>query len=200
MGGTTIGGGLVAAHRRRSDGHGSRGSVWVRWTALLLFGTGFGYVEAAVVHYLRRVIGYHAGYEVTAQHVYLDLRVIAFVRPERTVLVDPVLTQVEVAREAATLLMLLAVALLAAETLRRRVAAFFIAFAVWDLTYYLFLRVLDGWPARLTDLDVFFLIPVTWVGPVLTAVVASTVVLVVASWAYVSRGAGEKSSEPPPGT
>ncbi|CAL8979924.1 hypothetical protein CELL_03351 [Cellulomonas sp. T2.31MG-18] len=195
MGGTTIGGGLVAAHRR-----GSHGSVWVPWTALLLFGTGFGYVEAAVVHYLRRVIGYHAGYEVAAQHVYLDLRVIAFVRPEHTVLVDPVLTQVEVAREAATLLMLLAVAVLAADTLRRRVAAFFIAFAVWDLTYYLFLRVLDGWPAALTDLDVFFLIPVTWVGPVLTAVVASTVVLVVASWAYVAHGAGEKSSEPLTGT
>lgn len=200
MDGTTIGGGLVAAHRRGSDGHGSSGAVWVRWTALLLFGTGFGYVEAAVVHYLRRVIGYHAGYEVAAQHVYLDLRVIAFVRPEHTVLVDTVLTQVEVAREAATLLMLLAVAVLAADTLRRRVAAFFIAFAVWDLTYYVFLRVLDGWPARLTDLDVFFLIPVTWVGPVLTAVVASTVVLVVASWAYVARGPGEKSSEPPSGT
>lgn len=195
MGGTTIGGGLVAVHRRESHG-----SVWVRWTALLLFGTGFGYVEAAVVHYLRRVIGYHAGYEVAPQQVYLDLRVIAFVRPEHTVLVDPVLTQVEVAREAATLLMLLAVAVLAADTLRRRVAAFFIAFAVWDLTYYLFLRVLNGWPARLTDLDVFFLIPVTWVGPVLTAVVASTVALVLASWAYVARGAGEKSSESPSGT
>ena len=71
---------------------------------------------------------------------------------------------------------------------------------MWDLTYYLFLRVLDGWPAALTDRDVFFLIPVTWVGPVLTAVVASTVVLVVASWVYVARGAGEKSSDPPSGT
>ena len=162
---------------------GSRG---VRWVALLAFGTGFGYVEAAVVHYLRRAIGYHAGYEVGTQHVYLDLRVIAFVQPQHAVLVDPVLTQVEVAREAATLVMLLAVAVLAAEGLRRRVAAFFIAFAVWDLTYYLFLHVLDGWPAGLGDLDVFFLIPVTGVGPVATAVVASTVVLVLASWVYLS--------------
>ena len=172
----------MATHRR-----GSRGSVWVRWTALLLFGTGFGYVEAAVVHYLRRVIGYHAGYEVAAQHVYLDLRVIAFVRPEHTVLVDPVLTQVEVAREAATLVMLAAVAVVAGGPLRRRVAAFFIAFAVWDLTYYVFLRVLDGWPASLATLDVYFLIPVTWVGPVATPVVASSVALVVASWTFLSR-------------
>ncbi len=165
---------------------GERGSLRVRWVALLLFGIGFGYVEAAVVHYLRRIIGYRAGYQIGAHHVYLDLGVITFVQPERSVLVDPALTQVEVAREAATLLMLLAVGVLAAETLRRRVAAFFIAFAVWDLTYYLFLRVLDGWPASLADLDVFFLIPVTWVGPVATAVVASGVVLVLASWVYLS--------------
>lgn len=165
---------------------GERGSLRVRWVALLAFGIGFGYVEAAVVHYLRRIIGYQAGYQVGAQHVYLDLGVIAFVRPEHSVLVDPALTQVEIAREAATLLMLLGVGVLAARSLRRRVAAFFIAFAVWDLTYYLFLRVLDGWPARLTDLDVFFLIPVTWVGPVATAVVASTLVLVLASWVYLS--------------
>ena len=190
----TIGGGRVGAHRA-----GPRRAVWVRWVALLAFGTGFGYVEAAVVHYLRRVIGYRAGYEVAAQHVYLDLRVIAFVKPAHTVLVDPVLTQVEVAREAETMLMLLAVAVLAADTLRRRVAAFFIAFAVWDLTYYLFLRVLDGWPSRVSDLDVFFLIPVTWVGPVLTALVASTVVLVLASWFYVAA-AGDSSSRRPSGT
>jgi len=168
---------------------------WVRWVALLLFGTGFGYVEAAVVHYLRRAIGYHAGYDVAVHHVYLDLRVIAFVQPERSVLLDPALTQVEVAREAATLVMLLAVAVLAADGLRRRVAAFFIAFAAWDLTYYLFLRVLDGWPAGLTDRDVFFLIPVTWVGPVATALVASTVVLLLASFWYLATARSERSSE-----
>ena len=168
-------------------GAGRRGAA-VGWVALLVFGTGFGYVEAAVVHYLRRAIGYHTGYAVGAQHVYVDLGVIAFVRPERLVLVDPALTRVEVVREAATLVMLLAVGVLAGERLRRRVAAFFVAFAVWDLTYYLFLHVLDGWPASLTDLDVFFLIPVTWVGPVATAVVASTLVLVGASWAYLTPG------------
>ena len=103
-------------------------------------------------------------------------------------LVDPVLTQVEVAREAATILMLVAIGIVAAETWGRRLAAFFIAFTVWDLTYYLFLRVIDGWPTSLLDRDVFFLIPVTWVGPVATAVVASAVMLVVASWVYVTGG------------
>jgi hypothetical protein len=173
---------------RLTGSRGVTGAVWLRWSALLAFGTGFGYVEAAVVTYLRRVIGYHAGYQVGAQKVYLDLGAIAFVQPQHSVLVDPVLTQVEIAREAATILMLVAVGIVAAETWGRRLAAFFIAFTVWDLTYYLFLRVIDGWPTSLLDLDVFFLIPVTWVGPVATAVVASSVVLVVASWVYVTGG------------
>ena len=165
----------------------SRREVRLRWVALLVFGAAFGYVEAAVVHYLRRIIGVGSEYQVGAETVHLDLGFIAFVSPQRAVLVDPGLVGVETAREAATLVMLAAVAVVAGGPLRRRVAAFFIAFAVWDLTYYVFLRVLDGWPASLATLDVYFLIPVTWVGPVATPVVASSVALVVASWTFLSR-------------
>ena len=165
----------------------TRREVRLRWVALLVFGAAFGYVEAAVVHYLRRIIGVGSEYQVGAGTVHLDLGFIAFVSPQRAVLVDPGLVGVETAREAATLVMLAAVAVVAGGPLRRRVAAFFIAFAVWDLTYYVFLRVLDGWPASLATLDVYFLIPVTWVGPVATPVVASSVALVVASWTFLSR-------------
>lgn len=164
----------------------TRREVRLRWVALLVFGAAFGYVEAAVVHYLRRVIGVGSEYQVGAGTVHLDLGFIAFVSPRRAVLIDPGLVGVETAREAATLVMLAAVAVVAGGPLRRRVAAFFIAFAVWDLTYYVFLRVLDAWPSSLATLDVYFLIPVTWVGPVATPVVASSVVLVVASWAFLS--------------
>jgi uncharacterized membrane protein (DUF485 family) len=191
--GSDGGGPVVDRAERIGDG------VRLRLVALLVFGTGFGYVEAAVVSYLRRIIGYRSGYQVGARRVYLDLRFIAFVRPDRSVLVDPALTQVEIVREAATLVMLMAIAVVAGQTLRRRLAAFFIAFTVWDLTYYLFLRVLDGWPTSLLDLDVFFLIPVPWVGPVATAVVASSVVLVVSSRVYLARGRGRRDPEPPPG-
>jgi hypothetical protein len=162
----------------------ARRAAWGRWAALVAFGVGFGYVEAAVVHYLRRILG-DLPTGVHAAHTYLDLGFIAFIRPERSALVDPNLTRVETVREAATLVMLAAVGWIAARTWRRRLAAFFIAFTVWDLTYYLFLRVLDGWPASVMDRDVFFLIPVAWVGPVLTALVLSTLVLVGASWVYV---------------
>lgn len=166
-------------------------AAWGRWAALVAFGVGFGYVEASVVHYLRRILSDQMTPEVHAAHTYLDLGFIAFVRPERAALVDPGLTRVETVREAATILMLAAVGWVAAETWRRRLAAFFVAFTVWDLTYYLFLRVLDGWPASVMDRDVFFLIPVAWVGPVLTALVLSTLVLAWASWVYLRGPSAE---------
>ncbi len=160
-------------------------AAWGRWAALVAFGVGFGYVEAAVVHYLRRILGDQMSTDIEVAKTYLNLGFIAFIRPERAALLDPSLTRVETVREAATLLMLGAVGWVAAKTWRRRVAAFFIAFTVWDLTYYLFLWALDGWPSSVMDRDVFFLIPVAWVGPVLTALVLSTLVLVAASYVYL---------------
>jgi hypothetical protein len=71
----------------------------------------------------------------------------------------------ELAREAATLVMLLAVAVLAEQGLIRRFAAFLYLFGLWDLFYYLWLRVFLGWPARWDEWDVLFLIPWPWLGP-----------------------------------
>lgn len=153
--------------------------------AVLVFGVAFGYVEAAVVFYLRRLLDYHADYSVVGKHVYLDLGFIAFLTPDRPVLGTDVVTQAEIAREAATIVMLAAVAYLAARGFWRRVAAFLVAFAAWDITYYVWLHVLTGWPARLTDLDVYFLIPVTWVGPVATPLVICTLMLVGGAWWYL---------------
>jgi hypothetical protein len=39
-------------------------------------------------------------------------------------------------------------------------------FGVWDIFYYLWLKVLLGWPASVFDWDVLFLIPLPWIGPV----------------------------------
>ena len=157
--------------------------------ALLAFGVAFGYVEAAVVFYLRRLLDYHADYSVVDRHVYLDLGFIAFVTPDRPVLGTDAVTSAEIGREAATIVMLVAVAYLAARSPARRLAAFLVAFAAWDLAYYAFLRVLTGWPASLTDIDVYFLIPVTWVGPVITPLAICTLMLVGGAWWYL-RGTG----------
>ena len=162
---------------------------WLRYAAVVAFGIGFGYVEAAVVHYLRLALGSQLVDDAPVRRVYLDLGVIRFVDPVHTMLLDPDLTRAETAREAATILMLAAVAVLAGSRFWHGVAAFFIAFTAWDLTYYLFLRVLTGWPTSLADTDVFFLIPVPWLGPVATAVVASTTVFAVASWSYLRPAA-----------
>ena len=162
---------------------------WLRYAAVVAFGIGFGYVEAAVVHYLRLALGSQLVDDAPVRRVYLDLGVIRFVDPVHTMLLDPDLTRAETAREAATILMLAAVAVLAGSRFWHGVAAFFIAFTAWDLTYYLFLRVLTGWPTSLADTDVFFLIPVPWLGPVATAVVASTAVFAVASWSYLRPAA-----------
>ncbi|MET0788799.1 MAG: hypothetical protein ABWY33_06105 [Cellulomonas sp.] len=167
---------------------------WLRYGAVVAFGIGFGYVEAAVVHYLRLALGSQLDYDAPVRQVYLDLGVSRFVEPTGTLLVDPDLARAETAREAATLLMLAAVGVLAGRGFWHGVAAFFVAFTVWDLTYYVFLRVLTGWPTSLTDTDVFFLIPVPWLGPVATAVVASTVVLAISSWWYLRPAAWEGSA------
>jgi len=169
---------------------------WLRYGAVVAFGIGFGYVEAAVVHYLRLALGSQLVYDAPVRGVYLDLGIIRFVEPVRTLLIEPDLARAETVREAATILMLAAVAVLAGRRFWHGVAAFFVAFTVWDLTYYLFLRVLTGWPTSLTDTDVFFLIPVPWLGPVATAVVASAAVLAISSWGYLRRAAWEVRSTP----
>ena len=56
-------------------------------------------------------------------------------------------------------------------------AFFLLAFGIWDIFYYVFLKVLIDWPKSLLTWDVLFLIPVPWAGPVLApALVALTMV------------------------
>ena len=87
----------------------------------------------------------------------------------------------EIVREAATLLMLLAVGLLAGTSWKSRLGYFMAAFGVWDMFYYLFLKAIVGWPHSLFDWDILFLIPLPWWGPVLSPVLISLVLIVVGS-------------------
>ncbi len=75
--------------------------------------------------------------------------------------------RIEVGREAATLVMLLAVGWLAGRNWRERLAYGVFAFGVWDIGYYGWLKVTTGWPESFLSPDVLFLIPVRWTGPVL---------------------------------
>jgi hypothetical protein len=145
--------------------------------ALLLFGAAFGFVEAAVVYYLRTLIADRFGQTLTHYRVLLNLGFITFASPTHSLLLTTRLSDVEVIRESATIVMLACVAWVAGRTWRQRIGAFLVGFATWDLTYYLFLWIIVHWPTSLLTKDVFFLIPVAWIGPVITPLAISAVLL-----------------------
>jgi len=86
-------------------------------------------VEAAIVVHLR--------------HAYYPENPLALF-PLRLLSADDL--ALELAREFATLVMMFAVALLAARGFVHRFAAFVYVFGLWDLFYYIWLKVYLGWP------------------------------------------------------
>ena len=80
----------------------------------------------------------------------------------------------------ATLLMIATLGLLAGSTWRRRAGYAAIAFGAWDIFYYVFLRLISGWPRTLLDWDILFLLPLPWWGPVLAPVSIALVMIGVA--------------------
>jgi hypothetical protein len=144
---------------------------------LALFGIAFGYVEAAVVIYLRAL------YEPLRQRLtpgrasgdlfpLLDRDRMVAVAPETGRLLS-----VEVIREGATILMLAAAAMLVTGDRGLWLPAFAIAFGVWDISFYLFLKLWIDWPASLVTWDLLFLLPVPWVAPVLAPVIVSFTII-----------------------
>ncbi len=85
---------------------------------------------------------------------------------------------IERCREAATGVMLVALAGLCGGRARERWASFLWAFAVWDLSYYAGLWFTVRWPASLREVDVLFLIPGPWVAQVWFPVVISLLTIV----------------------
>lgn len=149
---------------------------------LLLFGTAFGYLEAAVVSYLRIL------HEPARLHFYphrqsaelfplLTLEQVGLAGPEQRSTLA-----IEIGREAATMLMLAAVALAVAGNARQWAAAFAIVFGVWDIAFYAGLKLLLGWPVSMLTWDILFLIPVPWVGPVIAPMLVSAVMITAGIW------------------
>jgi hypothetical protein len=152
--------------------------AWRRVAAgLILFGASFGYVEAAVVVYLRAV------YDPIRQALHPKRapgELFPLIPPDalrKTAPEKSRLLGVEIAREAATMIMLAAVALVAAGARSAWLPCFAIAFGTWDLFFYIFLKILLGWPATVMTWDILFLIPVPWAAPVLApSIVAMTII------------------------
>jgi len=145
-------------------------------TLTTLFGAAFGFVEAAVVVYLRAALGLLPGYKGTLADV---ARMSAGTYQQaQFVELPPSLMTVEFLREAATMVMLVTLALLAGQKRRERWAMFLWAFAVWDMAYYAGLWATVRWPPSLKDLDILFLIPVPWFAQVWFPLLVSLLTLV----------------------
>jgi hypothetical protein len=137
---------------------------WRQLTALAIFAASFGFVEGAVVVYLRAATGLLPEYGGTLSELQHSAK---GYRQDQSISQFPQsLLTIEVYREAATMVMLISVTLLAAASSSARWAAFLWVFALWDIAYYAGLWLTVRWPASLTDLDVLFLIPVPWIAQV----------------------------------
>jgi hypothetical protein len=132
-----------------------------------IFALAFGFVEASVVVYLRQAY-YPEG----------------FAFPLKPGVMPQVV--VELARELSTIVMLVCIAMIAGRTRWQRFSYFLIAFGVWDIFYYVWLKVIVNWPASLFEWDVLFLIPLPWIGPVISPVLIS-LVMIAGGWLILRK-------------
>lgn len=137
--------------------------------------------------YLRHLLGSTLP-TVSKDEILLLLPGIVFLEPQTALrmISNTALLNVERVREAATLVILASVALIAARKIKDQIAYFFLVFGVWDIFYYLFLRLTIGWPMRFSDLDVFFILPTPWVGPVFVPIAISAI-LITGSLLYLMK-------------
>lgn len=137
---------------------------------LAVFGVAFGYLESAVVVYLR-TIAYAGGFSFPLEPI------------------PPLILGTEMGREAATLAMLAAAALAPGGRALLKLARFLFCFGLWDIFYYVGLKTLLGWPPSLFTWDVLFLIPVPWSAPVLAPALVAVYFVAVGAYGVVRRGA-----------
>jgi hypothetical protein len=131
-----------------------------RGWVVVVYAVAMAWVEAAVVLYLRTMVNRIDPYQA---HPFPMIGNLA---------------QIEVAREAATLVMLAAVGILAGRAWRSRLGYAAVAFGVWDIFYDVFLKMMCGWPRSLMDWDVLFLIPLPWWGPVLAPMLIALLLII----------------------
>jgi len=124
-----------------------------------IFAIAMGFLEAAVVIYLRKLF----------YPLFFNFPLKGFI--------DPSILGIEWLREFATIIMLLTIGLLAGKKVYEKFAYFIYAFAIWDLFYYVFLKLTLNWPPSLLTWDILFLIPWPWIGPVIAPIICSIIII-----------------------
>ncbi|WP_337866241.1 hypothetical protein [Ignavibacterium sp.] len=140
---------------------------------ITLFSIAMAYLESAVVVYLRELY-YPEGF-------YFPLKLI----PENILII-------ELGRELATIIMLLTIGWVSGKNLSEKIAFFLFSFGVWDIFYYIWLKVFLNWPESLFTDDLLFLIPVPWISPVLAPVLVSIVFILFSILVLRETEAGNK--------
>jgi hypothetical protein len=127
------------------------------WVTLLTIG--LAYIESAVVVYLRELLFPHG---------------FTFPMP----VINHIVIKTEIWRELATLLILTSIGAIVGKHFLEKFAWFIYSFAVWDIFYYVFLKLLIDWPESFMTWDILFLIPVTWAGPVITPLIVTVLMII----------------------
>ena len=140
----------------------SEGSIRNRIIFLVLFSIAMGFLEAAVVVYLRQLY-YPEGFSFPLKIMALEA------------------LSIEYLREFSTLVMLFSIAMIAGRKFYDRFAYFLLCFGIWDIFYYVWLKVLLNWPESFLTWDILFLIPVVWSGPVLAPVLCALTMVVISA-------------------
>jgi len=134
-----------------------------KFLLLALFGISMAHLEGVTVVYLRRAFGI-----IDSQSNRELLKKI----PKHYIFIEKT-------REAATILMLVTLALLVGKTWLDMMVVFLWTFAFWDLFYYLSLYLLIKWPSNFATIDVLFLIPRPWIAPVWLPVGLSSLTIII---------------------
>lgn len=140
---------------------------------LTIFSIAMGFLESSVVVYIRAVY-------------YPDGFAFPLVPFDKFILVT------ELLREAATVIMLISIAIIAGKNIIQRFAIFLYCFGIWDIFYYVFLKLLIDWPASLFTWDILFLLPVPWIGPVLAPCLLSLTMITLALLMIFLQGKNHK--------
>ena len=137
-------------------------SLAKKFTAITIFSIAMGFLEAATVVYLRTLY-YPEGFSFPLKNIPIDIFL------------------VEIGREMSTIVMLAFIGSIAGKTLLEKFCYFLYSFGIWDIFYYIWLKVILNWPPSPMTWDLLFLVPVPWVAPVLAPLIVALTMTILAA-------------------